>query len=867
MTSSDQIEIHSELKREKLELLKKQVELRRDLPHLYGWKLYKWQREFIETTNRDAFITAANQVGKACLNKSTIITPTGPRIFGDLKVGDEVFGRDGKPTKVTQIFEVKDKPFYKITFNDQTSTVACGEHRWVAKDSTRRFRKSYTKGTKKWENPTYDQWSVYTTDEMIKLGKYSPLPKSNYTKFSIPICEAVEYQEKDLILEPYFLGLLIGDGSLATTSSTISKADKEVCDYLVAHGCVKRADKFTYGIPASVRSKYTTLGLFGTYSNTKFIPEIYLQGSVAQRKDLLAGLMDTDGTVTEAHVMEYNTSSPQLAKDFIRLVCSLGGTAEHRIRSSHYVNPDGEKIDCQDSHRIYVKTLFNPFRLKRKADRWKVVEKYKHERVVDSIEPLGQMDGRCIMVDNADHTYLIEDTHIVTHNSSCQILKVITWATSPELWPSLWRKKPSQFWYLYPTKDVASIEFETKWKKDFLPKGDYKNHPIYGWREEKKGRGDIFALHFNSGVSIYFKTYAQDVTHLQSSTCDYISTDEELPENLYDELNFRRNATDGYFSMVFTATLGQELWRLTMERKPGETEKFPSAWKRQISLFDCMKFEDGTPSHWTNDKIARTIASCRNDAEVQRRVYGKFVISEGLKYGGFTRAGNVVRPHDIPSDWLHFVGVDIGAGGDKNHPSAISFIAVKPDYSYGCVYRHWRGDEEITTMSDVANKYLELRLNTPITGAYYDYHARDFKTITDRMGLSFMAAEKRHDIGEQVINTLFKNKMLVIFDTPENEPIIRELSTLILGQDKRQAKDDSVDSMRYGITNIPWDWTKAEVDPLYRPPGPEVQLSPTDYADKQRMQDAKRMFDRNFQDDINSSIERELDAWGEMYDV
>jgi hypothetical protein len=135
------------------------------------------------------------------------------------------------------------------------------------------------------------------------------------------------------------------------------------------------------------------------------------------------------------------------------------------------------------------------------------------------------------------------------------------------------------------------------------------------------------------------------------------------------------------------------------------------------------------------------------------------------------------------------------------------------------------------------------------------------------MGLSFMAAEKRHDIGEQVINTLFKNKMLVIFDTPENEPIIRELSTLILGQDKRQAKDDSVDSMRYGITNIPWDWTKAEVDPLYRPPGPEVQLSPTDYADKQRMQDAKRMFDRNFQDDINSSIERELDAWGEMYDV
>ena len=167
--------------------------------------------------------------------------------------------------------------------------------------------------------------------------------------------------------------------------------------------------------------------------------------------------------------------------------------------------------------------------------------------------------------------------------SSTQIRKVIDWATNKNLWPSLWRREPRQFWYLYPTREVASIEFETKWKPDFLPKDKFKNHPIYGWREEKKSRGEIFAIHFNSGVSVYFKTYAQDSQHLQSATVDYIATDEELPDFLYDELNFRRNATDGYFSMVFTATIGQELWRRTMEPKAGEEETFPTAWKKQVS--------------------------------------------------------------------------------------------------------------------------------------------------------------------------------------------------------------------------------------------------------------------------------------------
>ena len=66
--------------------------------------------------------------------------------------------------------------------------------------------------------------------------------------------------------------------------------------------------------------------------------------------------------------------------------------------------------------------------------------------------------------------------------------------------------------------------------------------------------------------------------------------DEELPETLFDEIQFRRNAVEGYFASVFTATLGQEMWRLAMEPKKGEKEFLPFAHKIRASLFDCQYF-------------------------------------------------------------------------------------------------------------------------------------------------------------------------------------------------------------------------------------------------------------------------------------
>lgn len=446
--------------------------------------------------------------------------------------------------------------------------------------------------------------------------------------------------------------------------------------------------------------------------------------------------------------------------------------------------------------------------------------------------------------------------------STTQIRKIVDFATNVQAWPSRFRRQPRQFWYLYPTAQIATAEFHTKWKPDVLPKDEFKDDPQYGWKAEFKNRGDISAIYFNSGVALYFKTYAQDVQHLQSGTVDYVACDEELPIELWDEINFRRNAVDGYFSMVFTATLGQEFWRLCLEPKSGEKETMPFAKKLRASLFDCQRFLDGTESHWTTEKINRTIAMCKSEAEVQRRVYGRFVKDEGLKYPSFDRSTNLQMPMEIPAHWPVYVGVDIGAGGDENHPSAITFVAVRPDYRYARVFRHWRGEDRVYTMSDVAVKYMELSQDLQVTAAFYDYHAKDFKTITDRMGLSFIPAEKKHDVGEQVINVLFKNKMLDIDNTQECFPIVNELATLQLGVDKRRAKDDSVDSMRYALTKIPFDFSHVGFVPVKEVQMARRQLSPHESALVERNRDRLRMIASNKNSGFND-VEDEIRNFNE----
>lgn len=448
--------------------------------------------------------------------------------------------------------------------------------------------------------------------------------------------------------------------------------------------------------------------------------------------------------------------------------------------------------------------------------------------------------------------------------SSTQIRKCIDWATDQEKWPSLWVQKPVQFWYMYPSQKVANAEFLTKWML-FLPKGKYKDDPYYGWKEEKN-KSDIVALHFNSGVHVYFKTYSQDSIDLQAGTLDALFLDEELPEDLWDELAARTNATDGYIHMVFTATLGQDFWRTTMCPREDEPERFPDAKKWTVSLYDSQLYIDGTKSLWTDEKIQRVKNRCKSHAEFLKRVMGQFVVVGGRKYEAFDATRHMKEKHPIPPGWLVWEGVDIGGGGMASHKSAICFTAVRPDFRAGRVFLGWRGDKELTTAGDVFQKHLQLKTenNLKPLRQLYDWGNKDFGTIATRAGEPFEPANKSHDLGEEIINTLFKNDMLFIYDDPELVKLAGELSSLLSKTPKIKAKDDFADAFRYSVTTIPWDFT------YLNGPSPVVEEEPERPLNNREKEIAERrkMFESGEGSDAAEEawdVERELEEANDSY--
>ena len=442
--------------------------------------------------------------------------------------------------------------------------------------------------------------------------------------------------------------------------------------------------------------------------------------------------------------------------------------------------------------------------------------------------------------------------------STLQMRKCIHWATNQEIWPELWRAKPTQFWYLYPTKEVASIEFEEKWMK-LLPQGKYKDDPVYGWKDEWDGK-DIFSIKFKSGVTVYFKAYSQKAQHLQSGTVDALYCDEELPSALYDELIFRLAASNGYFSMVFTATLGQPFWDEAIEvRGVDKGERFPDAFKLQVSMYDCLFYEDGTQGVFTERRIQQIINECKNEKEVQRRVWGRFVKEDGLRFPTFTRRTCMVPEGGVPKGWKIYSGVDPGSGGDTGHPAAICFVAVDPEYKKGIAYCGWRGDKISTTASDILEKYRELRGHYRVLSQKYDHACKDFFTIASRVGEAFIPADKDRKKGIDIINVLFKNGRLKIYDTPQLQKLASELCNIQENEDKRWARDDLCDALRYAISDIPWNFSDLEGFSSVN-----VKITPVEKTETQRRRDF--VFGDDRKKDF-MSIEAEMREINEFLDV
>lgn len=440
--------------------------------------------------------------------------------------------------------------------------------------------------------------------------------------------------------------------------------------------------------------------------------------------------------------------------------------------------------------------------------------------------------------------------------SSTNIRKCVHWSTESSLYPKLWKNPPRQYWYMYPSKDLATAEFETKWVPEFMPRGKMERHAKYGWQAKYKN-GLLDRIIWNNGPPTYFKAYTQDVHRIQASTIWAAFIDEELPEDMYDEVRLRLTANDGYFNMVFTATRGQALWYRAMERQGKKDEAFKTALKINATMYDCLTYEDGDPdTPWTKEKIQGVIDNCATENEVLKRVYGRFVIDEGLKLQSFERGKNVVKPYPIPKDWHIYSGVDIGSGGKGGHPAAIAFVAVRPDMQKGALFRGWRGSKaEVTTSKDILDRYRLLRGKLKPVMQSYDWASKDFETYAIRLHETFIKADKSPELGEDMLNTLFASGMLDVFDIEELEPFVEEFTSLRKNENKINSKDDAYDATRFAVTRIPWDYTAiADQYNEHQEKIPDPEFD--EIAERRKMD-----FD---EDNIGQEIEDELSGWNDL---
>jgi len=352
-----------------------------------------------------------------------VLTPAGFRPIGSLEIGDLVIGSDGTPTPVIGVYPQGRRPVYRLRTQDGASTLCCAEHLWHV----------FTAADRRRGKPG----RVLETQEM--MGR---LRSFHQHRFELPLLAApAQFPARAVPLDPYALGLLLGDGSLAHLTPSFASADPELVtaledalpdvevhwrgrvDYTLRHVHGSRGGVMVeHPVTAATRK----LGMAGTTSHTKFIPELYLHNSPEVRIAVLQGLLDSDGGPVTQRArscrIQYPTCSETLRDDVAYLVRSLGGVAYSRTRAAAGRIPgraNGRPVEYR--HDAYVMDIrlpagIEPFRLERKRELYDRDGGGRPMRFIDAIEPAGEAECVCIQVAAADSLYVTDD-YLVTHNT------------------------------------------------------------------------------------------------------------------------------------------------------------------------------------------------------------------------------------------------------------------------------------------------------------------------------------------------------------------------------------------------------------------------------------------------------------------
>lgn len=387
--------------------------------------LHPGQQAVYDSPARFKVVCCGRRFGKALALDTPIPTPSGWATMGELRVGDEVFDEAGKPCRVVYVTDfMYGRTCYRVHFSDGTSIVADADHEWVVN----------------WKHGR----------GVIRTTEYLAESKSRYT---VDASGPLQCAERDLPIDPYVLGLWLGDGD--SQSAVLTTEDPWVLGECERLGYVTRivassTNRYRIGYVGHKRNELGQMDANGSLNsvlrhlgllNNKHVPVEYLRASERQRLALLRGLMDSDGHANRGtNSVEISQKNERLADAVVELARSLGMRPTKAKGVSRLYG-----VDCGPRYRVTWTPTREVFSLPRKQG---VIGKglLNTQRSITRVERVESVPVKCIAVDTPSHLYLAGEAMIPTHNTHLGVLLCIVAAA-----------KGGRAWWIGPNYPIAEI--------------------------------------------------------------------------------------------------------------------------------------------------------------------------------------------------------------------------------------------------------------------------------------------------------------------------------------------------------------------------------------------------------------------------
>lgn len=614
---------------------------------LIGYKPHPKQIEFHRSNARFKVAACGRRAGKRLHVDTLIGTPElGFKRMGDIEIGDKVFDDQGRICNVIGVSDVQWEQAYKITFDDGSILYAHDEHEWLTYDKKARRTRNLSEAKHKSDRRRkIVPPKVRTTKQIMDTINYGVEPNH-----AIELCGPVDYPKKDLIIDPYVLGVWLSDGSKSNGQFSCPDSDNWIVEKIRERGFEVRRSQSGDKCPVwNIIGLIPKLRELGVLKN-KHVPRQYLFGSIEQRQDLLHGLMDTDGTAGKGQSCFDNTNK-NLADSVEYLICSLGGRVNRSGRVGKLYGV--EKKYC---YRVWSSNIIDLFSLPRKLKSQKSNPARKnYYRFIKSIEATVMMPMKCIAVDSPSHLYLAGTAFIPTHN---------TYMTAKDIEPLLMVPN-KRVWLVAPTYKLGEKEFRVIWE-DMILKLEFGKHP-----EIKKAyslsQGNMFiTFPWNTTIEVHS---AERPDTLVGDGLDLVVMCEAAKhQRVTWERMIEPALADKRGSAIFTST-------------PEGKNFFYELWQRGLDDFE-PEFDSWQYPTWENSVI---FPGGYNDPEIQRlkrnmspeafdqEICADFTSFTGKIYKEFIEIVHV-KNHVYNPDWPNYIAWDFG----YNAPTAAVEFQVSP---------------------------------------------------------------------------------------------------------------------------------------------------------------------------------------------